>query len=148
MSSLSDSSLAAHLELEAWNILHTYMTSEMSLGQAEEQLRNVYAGTPSSYNHSQWNPTLMAIMEAEDMEDKSYAALLANINSEIENISFQVFVLQVPSLGFSPPSPPPLLPDFVDPQDLFLDRNQSRMASDIYSPPMCCTPTLPQRHLR
>ncbi|KAF9062470.1 hypothetical protein BDP27DRAFT_1368797 [Rhodocollybia butyracea] len=47
----------------------------------------------------------MAIMEAEDKEDEAYAALLAKINTEIENISFQVFVSQTQSFGtILPPS--------------------------------------------
>ncbi|KAF9058314.1 hypothetical protein BDP27DRAFT_1372796 [Rhodocollybia butyracea] len=77
----------------------------MSLRTAEEQLCNVYAGTPFSYDHSHWNPTLMAIMEAKDKEDEAYAALLAKINTEIENISFQVFVSQTQRFGtILPPS--------------------------------------------
>lgn len=109
--------------------------------QAEEQLKNVYEGTPFTYDNSLYYPTLMAIMEDEDGEQN--ALLLGRINTEIENLSFQVFVSQLPppiaSPKFSTPSPPPIesdpLPGFVDPRDTTFDLSVMLPASNIYSPP-------------
>lgn len=121
----SDPSSAAQLELEAWNLIRTYATTEMSLPDIEKQLEDLYRDTAFVYDDSIFRPTLSKIVSVEDPDNEELVPILCSIDRDIEALSFQAYtVTSPPSIStppFSLPSPPRPLADVFSLVDFGLD---------------------------
>ncbi|KAF9052528.1 hypothetical protein BDP27DRAFT_1433866 [Rhodocollybia butyracea] len=127
----SNPSSPAELELECWNLLLTYTTTDLSFPVIEQQLRDVYHGTTIPYNDLKWRPTLKAVLQIKDPEGGKLSNIISRINHEMELLSVQIYTInsppsmESPSYAMSSPPHPStndlLLLDFrIDPALLFL----------------------------
>ena len=106
-SSLTSSTL--ELDLRCWNILCTYATTDMKIGEVESQFSGVFENSGYSYDDAQWGPKIGRIMGTESKDLEAIGANLNWINDTISDLSMALFTRAGP-ITESPESPLALAP--------------------------------------
>lgn len=92
---------AMELDIRCWGILHTYATTDLTVGEVESQLSDVFENSVHSYDEAQWGSRIGRIMSTEPDDIDSIQQNIKWIDDAMSDLSMHLYT----SLGSAPEAP-------------------------------------------